>query len=98
MTLECDEVAGVIGATAASALGRKISGWSIDSRTLAAGDLFFALRGPQHDGHEDVRAALAKGAAGAVVDAAGGAGLDDARRGDLGAADPFVGGGTLGPP
>jgi len=90
MTLECDEVAGVIGATAASALGRKISGWSIDSRTLAAGDLFFALRGPQHDGHEYVRAALAKGAAGAVVDAAGGAVLDDARSADLDAANLFV--------
>src|SRR5690348_13338592 len=70
MTLEWDDVARAMRAKAASAPGRKIAGWSIDSRTLAAGDLFFALRG-QHDGHEYVQAALTKGAAGAVVDAAG---------------------------
>ncbi len=37
-----------------------------------AGDLFFALRGPQHDGHEYVQSALEKGASGAVVDHATG--------------------------
>src|SRR5260370_1046712 len=78
MTLEWDDVARAMGASAASAPGRKINGWSIDSRTLAAGDLFFALRGSQHDGREYVQAALAKGAAGAVVDAASGAVLDAA--------------------
>jgi UDP-N-acetylmuramoyl-tripeptide--D-alanyl-D-alanine ligase len=67
MTLEWDDVAHAMGAAAASAPGRKIKGWSIDSRTLAAGDLFFALRGPQHDGREYVQAALAQGAVGAVV-------------------------------
>ncbi len=45
-----------------------ITGWSIDTRTLAPGDLFFALRGPNHDGHDHVAAALAAGAAGAVVE------------------------------
>jgi UDP-N-acetylmuramoyl-tripeptide--D-alanyl-D-alanine ligase len=44
------------------------SGVSIDSRTVAAGDLFVALRGPRFDGHDFVGAALAKGAAAAVVD------------------------------
>jgi UDP-N-acetylmuramoyl-tripeptide--D-alanyl-D-alanine ligase len=44
-----------------------ISGWSIDSRTLAAGDLFFAIKGEQLDGHAFVDAALARGAAAAVV-------------------------------
>lgn len=68
MTLEWDDVARAMRASAAGAPGRKIAGWSIDSRTLAEGDLFFALRG-QHDGHEYVQAALAKGAAGAVVNA-----------------------------
>ena len=43
------------------------SGYSIDSRTLQAGDLFFAVRGERLDGHEFVEAALAKGAVGAVV-------------------------------
>jgi UDP-N-acetylmuramoyl-tripeptide--D-alanyl-D-alanine ligase len=41
---------------------------SIDSRTLAAGALFFALRGERLDGHEFVAAAAARGAAAAVVD------------------------------
>ncbi|MGH9469524.1 MAG: UDP-N-acetylmuramoyl-tripeptide--D-alanyl-D-alanine ligase [Terriglobia bacterium] len=43
-------------------------GYSIDSRTLHAGDLFFALRGPRHDGHEFVAAAFANGAVAAVVE------------------------------
>jgi UDP-N-acetylmuramoyl-tripeptide--D-alanyl-D-alanine ligase len=45
-----------------------ISGISIDSRTVRNGELFFAIRGPNHDGHGFLSAALAKGAAGAVVD------------------------------
>ena len=44
------------------------TGVSIDSRDLAAGDLFVALRGPNHDGHEFVAAALKRGAAAAMVD------------------------------
>ena len=45
-----------------------VTGWSIDTRTLQAGDLYFALRGEVHDGHEFVAAAFEKGAVGAVVD------------------------------
>ncbi len=44
------------------------TGVSIDSRTLAAGDLFIALHGPRYDGHDFVTAAFARGAAAAVVD------------------------------
>ena len=46
----------------------EVTGWSIDSRTLRAGDLFFALRGPTHDGHAYVAEVLGKGAVGVVVD------------------------------
>ena len=46
------------------------SGMSIDTRTLGAGDLFFALRGENRDGHDFVEAAFAAGAAAAVVTAA----------------------------
>jgi UDP-N-acetylmuramoyl-tripeptide--D-alanyl-D-alanine ligase len=42
-------------------------GYSIDSRTVGAGDLFFAVRGERLDGHEYVQAALANGALAAVV-------------------------------
>lgn len=45
-----------------------ISGISIDTRTLAAGEAFFAIKGDRLDGHDFVEAALAKGAALAVVD------------------------------
>ena len=43
------------------------SGVSIDTRTLGEGDLFFAIEGEARDGHDFVRAALAKGAAAAFV-------------------------------
>src|SRR5205085_3192992 len=43
------------------------SGVSIDSRTLAPGDLFAALIGERGDGHEHIADALAKGAAGVLV-------------------------------
>ena len=42
-------------------------GVSIDSRAITAGDLFVALAGPNHDGHDYVAAALAGGAAAALV-------------------------------
>jgi UDP-N-acetylmuramoyl-tripeptide--D-alanyl-D-alanine ligase len=45
-----------------------VSGWSIDSRTIAPGDLFFALRGPNHDGHDHVEDVFRKGAAAVVAD------------------------------
>jgi UDP-N-acetylmuramoyl-tripeptide--D-alanyl-D-alanine ligase len=43
-------------------------GVSIDTRTLATGDLFVALHGPNHDGHDFVATALVQGAAAAMVD------------------------------
>jgi len=42
-------------------------GYSIDSRTIGAGDLFFAVRGERMDGHDFVESALADGAVAAVV-------------------------------
>src|SRR5271165_571427 len=43
------------------------SGYSIDSRTVQPGDLFFAVRGERLDGHDFVDAALSRGAVAAVV-------------------------------
>ena len=48
--------------TSAEALG-----YSIDSRTIAAGELFFAVKGERFDGHDFVASALADGAVAAVV-------------------------------
>lgn len=42
-------------------------GYSIDSRSVGAGDLFFAVRGERVDGHEYVETALRDGAVAAVV-------------------------------
>ncbi len=41
---------------------------STDTRTLAPGDLYVALRGPNFDGHEFVTQAAQKGAVGAMVE------------------------------
>jgi len=42
-------------------------GYSIDSRTIQAGELFFAVTGERMDGHDFVAQALEKGAVAAVV-------------------------------
>ena len=59
------ELAAATGGTAPGSL--QASGVSIDSRTLAKGDLFIALAGPRFDGHEFVASALGAGAGGAMV-------------------------------
>jgi UDP-N-acetylmuramoyl-tripeptide--D-alanyl-D-alanine ligase len=56
-------------ATGGSGTGNWVAtGVSIDTRTLAAGDLFVAVRGPNFDGHDFVGAAWERGAAAAMVD------------------------------
>jgi UDP-N-acetylmuramoyl-tripeptide--D-alanyl-D-alanine ligase len=60
----------------------RIGGVSIDTRTLAPGDAFFAIKGDNRDGHDFVKDALARGAAAAVV------GRD--RLGELGGAGPLL--------
>ena len=67
MTLDLQEVARTMRA-AGNPPAVKVTGWSVDTRTQNAGDLYFALRGPSHDGHDFVGAAVAQGAAGVVVE------------------------------
>ncbi len=45
----------------------EVCGYSINSRTISAGELFFAVRGERHDGHDYIQSALELGAVGAVV-------------------------------
>ena len=52
------------------ALPEAVTGLSIDSRTIAPGDAYFAIKGDVHDGHDFVDAALKAGAALAVVERA----------------------------
>lgn len=47
-----------------------VGGVSTDSRTVAASDLFFAIRGPRFDGHDFAVDALKRGAVAAVVETA----------------------------
>ncbi|MFI5087140.1 MAG: UDP-N-acetylmuramoyl-tripeptide--D-alanyl-D-alanine ligase [Terriglobales bacterium] len=56
------------------------TGYSIDSRTLQPGDLFFAIRGEHFDGHDYVNAALDRGAVAAVVQVSQAARFGDQRR------------------
>jgi UDP-N-acetylmuramoyl-tripeptide--D-alanyl-D-alanine ligase len=60
---------------------RTVTGFSIDSRTIETGDLFFAVRGERFDGHDFVAAAMERGAAAAVVARARAATLPDAALG-----------------
>ena len=55
-----------------------VGGYSIDSRSVSPGELFFAVRGERLDGHDFVAAALERGAVAAVVSRARVATLPDA--------------------
>lgn len=69
ITLTLSAAATLLGAQHNGADGT-FTGVSTDTRTLVPRQLFFALRGPHHDGHDLVAAAFARGAAGAVVERA----------------------------
>ena len=60
-------MADAMHATKRGALPDDVTGISIDSRTLAPGEAYFAIKGDVHDGHDFVGAALKNGAALAVV-------------------------------
>jgi UDP-N-acetylmuramoyl-tripeptide--D-alanyl-D-alanine ligase len=62
------ELTGALRAPPSAPLARAAGGVSIDTRTLEAGDLFFAIKGDTRDGHDYVTPAFEAGAAAAVVD------------------------------
>ena len=61
------ELTDALGTAPSSHLKGSVEGVSIDTRTLAPGDLFFAIRGETHDGHDHVARAFEAGASAAVV-------------------------------
>lgn len=67
MKLEVNKIAGLISASGEFGSSDVAHGYSIDSRTVAPGDLFFAVKGERLDGHDFVEQALKKGAVAAVV-------------------------------
>lgn len=68
MTLSMTAIAEAIGAAKPAQGDGTVAGWSIDSRSVNPGDCFFALRGPNNDGHDYVAMAAEKGAAVAIVE------------------------------
>ena len=68
MKLSLRAVADALGVDATALPDAAITGWSVDSRTVEHGDLFFALRGAVNDGHAHVAEVIAKGAVAAVVE------------------------------
>src|SRR5262245_48256834 len=76
------QMADVLAARAGAGLDpmARLAGVSIDSRTVRAGELFVAIHGPRHDGHDHVAAALGAGAIGALVAAEKVDGYPDAIR------------------
>ncbi|WP_438274309.1 UDP-N-acetylmuramoylalanyl-D-glutamyl-2,6-diaminopimelate--D-alanyl-D-alanine ligase [Nitrobacter sp.] len=65
-----DAMAAAMRAERRGALPAVVTGVSIDSRTIAPDEAYFAIKGDVHDGHAFVDAALKAGAALAVVEAA----------------------------
>src|SRR5262249_31508291 len=62
-----ETMASAMGAERQGQVPESASGVSIDSRSVAPGEAFFAIRGDHRDGHEFVNDALAARAALAVV-------------------------------
>lgn len=69
MKLPLSRIAELLGVPRPPSAGNAamVQGYSIDSRTIAPGELFFAIKGEHHDGHEFVAAAFDRGAIAAVV-------------------------------
>jgi UDP-N-acetylmuramoyl-tripeptide--D-alanyl-D-alanine ligase len=88
------EVAQALGVAPPTGLDPKarLAGVSIDSRTVRPRELFVAIRGPRHDGHSFVPAALAAGALAALVERTRVAEYPEAVRGRLFAVDGTLGG------
>jgi UDP-N-acetylmuramoyl-tripeptide--D-alanyl-D-alanine ligase len=88
------QVAGAVGARTGAGLDpvARLAGVSIDSRTIHAGELFIAIHGPRHDGHDHVAGAMEGGALAAMVaEEQAGRYTDAVRARCLVVADTFVG-------
>jgi UDP-N-acetylmuramoyl-tripeptide--D-alanyl-D-alanine ligase len=67
MKLPLSKIEELLGATGECELKEVAQGYSIDSRTIQPGELFFAVKGERLDGHDYVHQALERGAVSAVV-------------------------------
>lgn len=67
MKLALSTIAEFMSASGEFPAGAVAQGYSIDSRTIRPGEMFFAVKGERFDGHDFVGGAVEKGAAAAVV-------------------------------
>jgi UDP-N-acetylmuramoyl-tripeptide--D-alanyl-D-alanine ligase len=67
MKLTLSKIEEFLNATGECELKEIAQGYSIDSRTVQPGELFFAVKGERLDGHDFVHQALERGAVSAVV-------------------------------
>jgi UDP-N-acetylmuramoyl-tripeptide--D-alanyl-D-alanine ligase len=69
MRWTASQIAAALGVAAPAGLGAggELAGVSIDSRTVKPGELFVAIHGPRHDGHDHLDGAFERGALAAVV-------------------------------
>ena len=67
MILTLGQIADILHAEGDFTTSAEALGYSIDSRTINSGELFFAVTGERVDGHDFVEAALKNGAVAAVV-------------------------------
>src|SRR2546426_10547967 len=70
MNLTLEEINAAVGGALDGAGNIKVKGYSIDTRTLKPGELFFAIKGPRFDGHEFLQQAFDKKAVAVVVEGA----------------------------
>ena len=77
MKLRVSDLARFCGGALLGPLDVQVTGVSTDTRTLRPGELFVAIRGPNHDGHDFVEKAVGAGAAALLVcgKTAGGTGV-----------------------
>jgi len=71
MNLTLEEITKAVGGTLEGPGTTKVRGYSIDTRTLNPGELFFAIKGPRFDGHQFLKQAADKKAAAVVVESGG---------------------------
>jgi len=70
MSHTLENIASILGGACegpSERIGAVPGGFSIDTRTIRPGDLFFAIVGPNHDGHRFAAQAAEKGASGLIV-------------------------------
>ena len=91
MNLTLEEIRASLGGTLQGPGNVRVKGYSIDSRTLKPGELFFAIKGPRFDGHDFVHQALDKKAAAVVVERPTGGALYERPGGQRPALQPEAG-------